>query len=105
MKLKIIWSQFAETEIDKIYDYYLEKAGIRVAKKIIQEIISEPNKLLSNNLSTQIEELLLDRESKYHYLVCKNYKIIYSIDKENKLIQIADVFDTRQNPVKLKRTK
>ncbi|MCV2483383.1 type II toxin-antitoxin system RelE/ParE family toxin [Flavobacterium sp. SH_e] len=105
MKLKIVWSQFAENEIAKIYDYYLQKAGIRVAKKIIQEIISEPNKLISNNLSTQIEELLLDREREYHYLVCKNYKIIYSINKENKQIQIADVFDTRQNPVKLKRTK
>ncbi|MBW1654149.1 type II toxin-antitoxin system RelE/ParE family toxin [Flavobacterium quisquiliarum] len=105
MKLKIVWSQFAENEIDKIYEYYLYRAGIRVAKKIIKEIISEPNKLVSNNLSTQTEELLLDRENEYHYLVCKNYKIIYHIDKENKLIQIADVFDTRQNPVKLKRTK
>ncbi|MFB9076500.1 type II toxin-antitoxin system RelE/ParE family toxin [Flavobacterium procerum] len=105
MKLKIVWSQFAENELDKIYDYYLLRAGIRVVKKIIQEIISEPNKLISNNLSTQIEELLLDRESEYHYLICKNYKIIYSIDKEKKQIQIADVFDTRQNPVKLKRTK
>jgi toxin ParE1/3/4 len=105
MKLKIVWSQFAENEIVKIYDYYLQKAGIRVAKKIIQEIISEPNKLISNNLSTQVEELLLDRENGYHYLVCKNYKIIYSINRENKQIQIADVFDTRQNPVKLKRTK
>lgn len=105
MKLKIVWSQFAENELDKIYDYYLHRAGIRIAKKIIQEIVSEPNKLISNNLSTQIEELLLDRESEYHYLICKNYKIIYSIDKEKKQIQIADIFDTRQNPVKLKRTK
>ena len=39
MKFKIIWSQFAENEIDKIYDYYLQKAGIRVAKKIVKEII------------------------------------------------------------------
>ncbi|KAF2327674.1 type II toxin-antitoxin system RelE/ParE family toxin [Flavobacterium nitrogenifigens] len=105
MKLKIVWSQFAENELDKIHDYYLHKAGIRVAKKIIKEIIPEPSKLISNNFSTQIEELLLDREKEYHYLVCKNYKIIYSVDKENKQIQIAAVFDTRQNPVKLKRTK
>ncbi|PBJ14210.1 type II toxin-antitoxin system RelE/ParE family toxin [Flavobacterium sp. ACN6] len=105
MKLKIVWSQFAENEIDKIYNYYLEKAGIRVARKIIKEIISEPNKLINNTFSTQIEDLLIDRDNKYYYLVCNNYKIIYSIDEEKKLIQIADVFDTRQNPVKLKRTK
>jgi toxin ParE1/3/4 len=105
MKLKIVWSQFAENEIDKIYDYYVQKAGIKVAKKIIEEIISEPNKLINNIFSTQVEDLLLDRENNYLYLTCKNYKIIYSIDEEKKLVQISDVFDTRQNPVKIKRTK
>jgi toxin ParE1/3/4 len=105
MKLKITWSQFAENQIDKIYDYYLQKAGIRVAKKIIKEIISEPNKLTSNTFSTQIEDLLIDRENKYYYLICNNYKIIYCIDIENKRIKIADVFDKRQNPLKINRTK
>lgn len=105
MKLKIVWSQFAENEIDKIYNYYFQTAGIRVAKKIIEEIISEPNKLINNTFSTQVEDLLLDRENNYLYLTCNNYKIIYCIDEEKKLIQIFDVFDTRQNPVKIKRTK
>ena len=40
MKLKVVWSEFAENEIDKIYNYYLQKAGIKVAKKIIKELIS-----------------------------------------------------------------
>jgi len=105
MKLKIVWSQFAENEIDRIYNYYLQKAGIRVAKKIIKEIVSEPNKLLKNTFLTQIEDLLIDRENKYYYLVCNNYKIIYCLNEEKNLIQITDVFDTRQNPLKIKRTK
>ncbi|MCD9577105.1 type II toxin-antitoxin system RelE/ParE family toxin [Flavobacterium soyae] len=105
MKLKVIWSEFAENEIDKIYNYYLEKAGIKVAKKIIKEIISEPKKLINNTFSAQVEDLLLDRENRYLYLTCNNYKIIYCIDDDKKLIKISDVFDTRQNPVKIKRTK
>ena len=52
-----------------------------------------------------IEELLLDRENVYRYIVCKSYKIIYSIDANLKLIKIADIFDTRQNPIESKRTK
>jgi len=47
MALKIIWSEFTETQLDDIYDYYKKKAGAK----------------------------------------------------------IADVFDTRQNPIKLKRTE
>ncbi|WP_317171989.1 type II toxin-antitoxin system RelE/ParE family toxin [Flavobacterium pokkalii] len=88
-----------------MFEYYLEKAGNRVAKQIIEKIILEPNKILSHPEITQVEELLLDREKEYRYLVCGNYKIIYSIDTKQKLIMIADVFDTRQNPVKMKRTK
>jgi len=105
MGFKIIWSDFAETELDKIFDYYAEKAGLQVAKKIVEKIISEPDKILSHPEITQVEELLLDRENDYRYLVCDNYKIIYSIDLKQKLIMIADVFDTRQNPTKIKRTK
>lgn len=105
MAFKIIWSDFAEMQLDQIFEYYIEKAGIRVAKNIIEKIILEPNKILSHPEISQVEELLLDREKEYRYLICDNYKIIYSIDPKQKLIMIADVFDTRQNPTKIKRTK
>lgn len=52
-----------------------------------------------------VDELLKTRAEQYRYLVSANYKIIYSIDQENRLIKIADVFDTRQNPIKLIRQK
>ncbi|WP_445733745.1 hypothetical protein [Mariniflexile sp.] len=53
----------------------------------------------------QEEELLKERKNQYRYLVFKNYKVIYSVDEQNEFIKIADVFDTRQNPPKMKRTK
>nr|WP_294930152.1 type II toxin-antitoxin system RelE/ParE family toxin [uncultured Flavobacterium sp.] len=105
MAFKIIWSNFAETELDKIFEYYIENVSLRVAKNVITKIILEPNKILSHPEITQIEELLLDRENQYRYLICDNYKIVYSIDSKQKRIMIADVFDTRQNPSKIKRTK
>ena len=105
MQLKVVWSDFAEAELDKIFEYYCEKASYKDAKKIIEEIILEPNKLIQNTFTSQIEELLLNRENDYRYLICNHYKIIYSIDEQKGLIQIADVFDSRQNPTKIKRTK
>lgn len=68
-------------------------------------IINEPKKLLQSPLMGQEEELLKQREIYYRYLIFKNYKLIYSVDTENGFIKIADVFDTRQNPPKIKRTK
>jgi len=105
MILKIIWSEFAETQLDEIYKYYEKEASSRIAKKVVKGIINEPKKLLKTPHIGQEEELLKQREIEYRYFVFKNYKLIYSIDTENGFIKIADVFDTRQNPPKLKRTK
>lgn len=45
MELSIIWSEFAENQLDSIYEYYESKASIRIAKKLLKGIIKEPNKL------------------------------------------------------------
>lgn len=102
---KIIWSEFAETQLDEIYEYHKKEASIRIAKRLLKGIIKEPKKLIKTPLIGQEEELLKQREIQYRYVVYKNYKLIYSVDTENGFIKITDVFDTRQNPPKLKRTK
>lgn len=105
MAFKIIWSEFAETQLDEIYNYYEKKASSGIAKKLLKGIINEPEKLIKTPHIGQEEELLKQRKIQYRYLVFKNYTLIYSVDPENGFIKIADVFDTRQNPPKLKRTK
>lgn len=105
MGLEIIWSEFAEQQLDEIFKYYLENAGREVAIKIIKGLLKAPQKLISNPFIGQIEELLEERKISYRYLIYRNYKIIYSVDSEKGFIKIADVFDTRQNPGKIGRTK
>lgn len=105
MKFEIIWSEFAEKQLDAIFEYHLEKAGYRIAKKLIQKIISEPNKLKNNPYIGQVEDLLKARKEIYRYLVCKNYKLIYSFDEKKERVKIIDVFDTRQNSIKIERSK
>jgi plasmid stabilization system protein ParE len=105
MVLKIIWSEFAETQLDEIYEYYEKKASSRIAKRLVKGIINEPKKLIKTPHIGQEEELLQQRKIHYRYLVFKNYKLIYSVDAENGFIKIADVFDTRQSPPKLERKK
>ncbi|MDO9260611.1 MAG: type II toxin-antitoxin system RelE/ParE family toxin [Flavobacteriaceae bacterium] len=105
MKLEVVWSDFAESQLDKIFEYYKENASFRVPKNLVQKIIAEPIKLIDSPHIGQIEDLLTNRKEVYRYLICKNYKIIYSLDEKNNLIKIADIFDTRQNPVKIERKK
>jgi plasmid stabilization system protein ParE len=105
MNFKLIWSDFAEIQLDEIYEYYEKAAGVKIASKIVTGIIEASEKLRKASFIGQEEELLKERTIQYRYLVFKNYKIIYSVDEQNGLVKIADVFDTRQNPSKLKRTK
>jgi plasmid stabilization system protein ParE len=105
MGLEILWSQFAEDKLYDIFHYYKFKAGIKIAKKIVNEIVDKTLILEQNSHAGQIEELLIERKQEFRYLVSGNYKIIYYINLETKRIIIANVFDTRQNPLKLNETK
>jgi plasmid stabilization system protein ParE len=105
VKWVIIWSDFAEKELDLIFEYYKENASLSVAQRLLKGIISTPNRLLKNQLIGQTELQLIDLKNNYRYLVYKHYKIIYSLDNEKRLIKIADVFDTRQKPANIKRKK
>jgi len=105
MSFEIIWSDFAESQLDDIYQYYTENVSLKVAKNILYGILKAPDKLIKNVEICQIEDLLVEREEQYRYLVYNNYKIIYSVNQKLKLIKIADIFDTRQNPTKMKRNK
>ncbi|SDB52339.1 Plasmid stabilization system protein ParE [Flavobacteriaceae bacterium MAR_2010_188] len=105
MELKLFWTDFSQKELQKIYKYYREKTGIRIAKKLANGICNETLKLKKQPKLGQTEELLRKREQEFRYLVYKNYKIIYWINNKENRIEINDVFDTRQNPIKVERTK
>lgn len=75
-ELKIIWSEFAESQLDEIYKYHKRKVSITLAKKLLKEIINSLKILLKTPYAGQIEELLKEREIQYRYLVFKNYKLI-----------------------------
>lgn len=105
MGLKIYWTLFAENELKNIFDYYKKEAGLRVARKLILGIQNELVKLLLQPELGQQEELLKSRPENFRYLVYKSYKIIYWVNISKSRIEIIDVFDTRQNPIKMDRNR
>jgi len=100
VEFNIVWSEYAESEIDNIYDYYNHNASNKIASKIVVGIIKSVAILKTSPFIGKREELLADRKLEYRRLIHKNYKIIYTVDTKNKLIKVSDVFDMRQNPNK-----
>ncbi|MFV0565494.1 MAG: type II toxin-antitoxin system RelE/ParE family toxin [Flavobacteriaceae bacterium] len=82
MELKLFWTDFSQKELEKIYKYYREKAGIQIAKKLVNGIYDEALKLKIQPRIGQEEELLKDRKQEFRYLVYKNYKVFIGLTKK-----------------------
>lgn len=90
--MRIEWSIFAKKQISKVRN--------DTSFNTVSIIYSRAKTLLNFPFLGQIEDLLSFRKENFRYLVEVNYKIIYWIDED--VIRIVSVFDTRQNPEKLK---
>jgi plasmid stabilization system protein ParE len=101
--MKIIWTDFATGTLLDIYQYYKLKASPAVARKIKTEILETTKQLIKHPYSGQVEFNLEKLKEGHRYLVKGNYKIIYKEVVEG--ILITDVFDTRQDPVKINDEK
>ena len=105
MELKLNWTQYSKNELRKIFLYYKSKSNLKTAKNIVEEISSQVIILEKFPYVGQKEELLIDRKQDFYYFLHYNNKIIYYVDLEKNLVEIVDIFDTRQEPLKIKRTK
>jgi|SRR5699024_2725871 len=105
MEIGIYWTDFAKKELNKIFDYYHQKVNLKLARKLVTQIVSDTDILKTFPEIGAREENLKLRPQKFRYIVSTNYKVIYWLNKEMKRVEIVDVFDTRQSPAKIKRNK
>lgn len=105
MELKLYWTEASKEKLKLIFRFYAEYASVNVANKLILEIVNRAKVLELHQEIGQIEELLKSRKQEFRYLLQKKYKIIYWISLNKQRIEIVDVFDVRQNPIRIKRNK
>ena len=98
--MKIVWTSKAKSQIRDIFDFYSKKVSIKLANRIVSEITQKPSVLLKYPSLGQRESLLEEVDPRIRYLIQGNYKLIY-LPTENEIV-IISVFDTRQNPSKIK---
>ena len=101
--MKIIWSNHSSRVLINIYRYYRDTASLKVAMKIKNDIFKSTMQLVEFPKSGQIETNLVNMNMEHRYIVSGNYKIIYR--EVNEGILITDIFDSRQDPLKLKKKK
>ena len=97
MPKRIIWSPSAENDLEKIADYLFENWNAKTAIQFIS-LVDHLVELISKNpkLFPQINSELKVRKC----VITKHNSIFYRLSE--KQIDILRIFDTRQNPEKLK---
>jgi toxin ParE1/3/4 len=101
VKMEVVWTKFAFNSLKEIHKYYKENVSKTIADNIKDNILASTSQLETHPKSGAIEELLNELKEEHRFIIRGNYKIIYKI--KDKIIFITDVFDTRQDPVKIKK--
>ena len=98
--MKVFLSELAESKLLKLSQYLLEEWNVKTRDKFISKL-SDKIKQISNQpdscpKSSEFKNL-------YKCVVTKQTTFFYRIIAERKEIEIITIFDTRQNPNKLKK--
>lgn len=100
--MQIIFTNRADKDIENIFAYFLEVAPYK-AEVVLLEIVTKTEQLITHPFSGPEEQFLKSWGFNYRFLVVGNYKIIYQVSGDT--IFIIQVFDARQNPLKMLETE
>ena len=98
--MNVIWTNQAFEALEQLEEYLLEN-DIPYSNKTIGDIIQATDRLVLQPNIGRIEDSLISLNLQHRFILQHQHKIIYRI--ENNTVYITDVFDTRQNPPKIKQ--
>ena len=98
--MQVKFTQQAKDRLDSILQYYVDKGLSKAGRQIRAKIIAKTLILKAFPYAGPEDEYLNSLGAGYRYLVEGDYKIIYKV--EDNVILVLEIFDTRQDPGKLK---
>jgi plasmid stabilization system protein ParE len=97
MAMKLRLSPRAQKDLKKIFVWYAEKAGLKVADQITNSINNLIKVIPSHPNLGYIEPSLKSFPQSFRTCIdVPNYKIIYWVEED--IVKVATVFDCRQRP-------
>lgn len=97
--MRLIVTQGAILNFERIIEYLLFKAGENIAQRISDEIWDAVDFIVANPYAGQQEPYLAFYGLNHQRWIVGHYKIVYKIEGET--IYVTDIFDTRQDPKKI----
>lgn len=100
MEKEIIWSETAQNQLKKIYNYLSKKSKNEdISNKVINKIYNSVTILSTNWEIYELDEMKISNKGDYRAFEIYSYRITYKITL--KQIQILRIRHTSRNPKKL----
>jgi len=98
----VVWLPLAKKRAKEIHSFYKNKSKL-AADKLVMDIKQATIPLAEFPQMGALEQNLSDLQISFRSLVVRdNYKIVYFIEEEKNTVNIATVWDCRQDDKKLK---
>ncbi|MCA2951408.1 MAG: type II toxin-antitoxin system RelE/ParE family toxin [Cytophagales bacterium] len=98
--MKLVYTEQAIASLQECMDFFPPEVPSEKVNEIRDRILAKADKLLVNPYIGQQEEYLEHMGQSHRRVIEGNYKIIYKV--EGDAIFITDIFDSRQDPEKMK---
>ncbi|MDZ4845763.1 MAG: type II toxin-antitoxin system RelE/ParE family toxin [Chitinophagales bacterium] len=98
--MKLVYTDKAIESLQEVLEFLSPKVNLEKLTQIRDEILDKADTLMKHPYLGQEEEYLEHLQMGHRRLVQSRYKIIYRI--EGNTIYITDIFDSRQDPAKMK---
>ena len=98
--MEVFLSELAESKLLELSDYLLEKWNKKTRDKFIQKLTEKIDQISSQPESCPESS---DFNGLFKCVVSKQTTFYYRIHKRSKEIEIVTLFDTRQDPSRLKK--
>lgn len=98
--MKLFYTEQAIRSLQESLDFLPAEVATEKRLQIRDKILAKADKLLTNPGLGQREEYLDHLGCSHRRVIESHYKIIYRVEGES--IYITDIFDSRQDPAKMK---
>ena len=98
--MKVFLSELAESKLLKLNDYLLENWNLKTRDRFIEKLSEKMKHIL---IQPQSCPESFEFKGLYKCVVTKQTTFYYRVSTELREVEVITIFDTRQNPDKLKK--
>lgn len=98
--MKLVYTEQAIVSLQECLDFFPSEVSAQRVNEVRDKILTKADKLLENPYIGKLEEYLEHMGQSHRRIIEGHYKIIYKLKGD--MIIITDIFDSRQDPSKMK---